>query len=222
MLNSKYLSIVSLSLLFAVPVQADAQSLGRLFTTPAQRIALERQRTSLFEELAIEELRVPEEPAVVTDAPAELGYVQLAGIVRRVDGQHTIWLNNVPIDESELPTDVKLAYQDGSAVLLFLIKGNFYTLKPGQSLDAASGLVRESFDVTPEQSEAIRMEVEARAERIRLQSSQRINRAVPDSDNEPQEENSVSQDEAMVQSVIEGLRILQEVQALQDAQGAAQ
>ncbi len=225
-MNSKPKRLLVWLLLTTTCVAAEAQSLGRLFTTPAQRLALERQRTALFEEMAIQELRVPEQIEVEEGAPAELGLVQLTGIVRRADGRHTVWLNNVPIDESELPVSVRLDYLEGRAVLYFKVLGNEYPLKPGQSLDAATGQVREAYEISAEQSQAIRAEVEARAESFRLQAAQRIMRSsapddTPDTAPDADQQSDADQD-PMVQSVIEGLRILQQLQTLQQSQGGTQ
>lgn len=205
-------------LLLSASSSVQSQSLGRLFTTPAERAALNRERTALFEEQSLDELRIPEEPEVVQEPAEELGIVQLTGIVRRADGRHTVWLNGVPLDESEFPEHVRLSYQEDAAVVLIRVLDQEYVLKPGQSLDAPQGLVRESYDITPDQARAIDAEVMARAERLRLQAAQRASRAAAAGDTDAAQE-VVSEDDAMVQSVIEGLRILQELQSLQDAQG---
>jgi len=221
MWNSRLWIAVFLVLGTTSPVQAQS-ALGRLFTTPAERVALNRARTALFEEQLLDELRLPEQPVAVVavEEPAEeLGIVQLTGIVRRADGGHTVWLNGVPLDESEFPEYVRLGYRENAAVVLIRVLDAEYVLKPGQSLDATQGLVRESYDVTPEQARAIEAEVAARAERLRLQAAERASRAAAAGDAEAADQEAVSADDAMVQSVIEGLRILQEQQSLQETQG---
>lgn len=214
---NKRLAVVLL-LWLGVAGASHAQGLGRLFTTPAERAALNRERTALFEEQSLQELIVPDEPVVEQEPPQELGIVQLTGIVRRADGAHTVWLNGVPVEESALPDHVQLTYQNGTAVVLIRVLDQVHALKPGQSLDATLGAVRESYEVTPEQAQAINAEVAARAERLRLQAQQRASRAA--AAGAPEEEQApISEDDAMVQSVVEGLRILQELQSLQNAQG---
>lgn len=200
---------------------AEAQSLGRLFTTAAERAALNLKREALFEEQSLQELRIPDTPVVVEAQPQELGTVQLTGIVRRADGLHTVWLNGVPVDEADLPAHVRLLQQGDAAVLAVQVQGREFMLKPGQSLDAGQGIVRESFEVTPEQIIAIQAEVAARAERMRLRAARTVGSVADTGDSgdaDSAEQDQVSEDEAMVQSVIEGLRILQEIQSVQEPQ----
>lgn len=215
---------IMLALMLALlPSTTNAQSFGRLFTTPAERAALDRARDELFEELELEELLSMQELPAVDETPVqELGIVQLSGLVRRADGQHTVWLNGVPVNESELPGHLQVVMRDGISTLQIQTSSGIYSLIPGQTLNAAQGEIRESYQVTPEQVEAINAEVAARAERLRLEARQRasILRASGDTDAAEAAEaagNEQSEQESMVQSVLEGLRVLQQLQELQGA-----
>ena len=203
-------------LLWVLPALADAQSFGRLFTTPAERVALDRARVALLEELALDELLNAEELPAIEEPPVqEMAIVQLGGIVRRADGRHTVWLNGVPIDEAELPAHLNVVTESGTAALAIRTSEGAFTLKPGQTLNATAGEIRESYEVTPEQVAAINAEVAARAERLRLAAQQRADRRSANGDVDDTELEQTEQ-ERMVQSVVEGLRVLQQLQELQD------
>lgn len=67
-------------LLAAAAVAAEPPPLGRLFTTPERRAALDRQRS-----LNIKETQQAEDPTVSVN-----------GLVRRSSGKNTAWINGVP------------------------------------------------------------------------------------------------------------------------------
>lgn len=69
----------------AAPRFAHAEPLGRLFLTPEQRAALERQRHQ----------KTAPKPQPVEPEP-ETGSLSLNGIVTRSDGKATIWVNGAP------------------------------------------------------------------------------------------------------------------------------
>ncbi len=140
----------ALALLAACTLPAAAQTtfttMGRLFTTPADRMRLDQQRNSA-------DLRGPDPagdngsaqaaPAgmpVSTDTlspppppPAAPRPVQLGGIVRRSDGSATVWVDQVP-HETRMPSPA------GKGITVN-IEGRSVRLKPGQSYDPATGTV---------------------------------------------------------------------------------
>ncbi len=72
-----------------------AEDLGRLFTTPEQRIALEKSRRMQPEPDLISEIVLPEEKPVVEETPKpEIGGITLNGLVYRKNGKSTAWVNN--------------------------------------------------------------------------------------------------------------------------------
>lgn len=71
---------------------AHAEPLGRLFFSPADRAALEKQRQmNLHQSRAIES-----------------GALTLNGIVQRSSGRRTVWINGVPRHDGELGTSIGL------------------------------------------------------------------------------------------------------------------
>lgn len=198
---------------------AQESTLGRLFSTPEQRAGLDRARNALFDEQLIEELLSEDVfPELVEPAYEQQSVMQFGGMVRQSDGSHTLWLNGIPVLESDLPPNARLDVSGVVAVLYLRIAGTEYPLKPGQTLDAAAGVVREAYEVSPEQVLAINAEVAERAERMRAlarRSAQRQTAASADPGEPDAAAQIPSEEEALVQSVLEGLRLMQQLQEVQ-------
>jgi hypothetical protein len=109
---------------------AQAQELGRLFLTPQQREALDARRKA----------RVPDKPAAVQASPS----TRLDGFVKRSDGPTTVWINGEPLPDQvpEAPR-VETGRGEGRVSISVGESGNRAQLKPGQTLDRASGEVRD-------------------------------------------------------------------------------
>lgn len=126
-----------------------AQELGRLFLTPAERAYLERLRiidnqlTPIVLEAAEPELDQPEAP------PPEHEDViyRHGGTMRRSDGSYTVWLNNVPVEQTELPANVELLtpYSRGELRINDPDNNRNYRVKPGQVLNLTQGILQESY-----------------------------------------------------------------------------
>lgn len=154
--NSK----LAAGLLCLASVNASAQELGRLFTTPAQRAALEQGRQSGKAPVAPADGSIlpapgsaPEEAAAAAAAsnrallPGERVIV-VNGIVRRSgSGRVTTWIDSVPRNVNENLGSGASLTRAGSAggVEVTLGSGQSVTLKPGQAVDAASGRVKEGY-----------------------------------------------------------------------------
>jgi hypothetical protein len=76
--------LAAMAMAMATPAEAAGEPLGRLFLTPEQRAALERQRRT------------------EADASAALQgeTLRLDGIVRRSSGHRTVWLNGHATDDN--------------------------------------------------------------------------------------------------------------------------
>lgn len=72
--------------LLAAAIPAEGGALGRLFFTPEERAALDRQR-----QLGVEESQ-----------PAEAAALSINGIVRPSGGNATVWINGTPQDSSNI------------------------------------------------------------------------------------------------------------------------
>ena len=147
------------ALLCIVSVHTSAQELGRLFTTPAQRAALEQGRQSGKAPLAPADGSIlpapgtPEESGAAAAAanraplPGERVIV-VNGFVRRSgSGRVTTWIDSVPRNVNEnLGSGASLTRAgNGGGVEVRLGSGQSVTLKPGQAVDAANGRVKESY-----------------------------------------------------------------------------
>jgi hypothetical protein len=129
----------ALSLPAARAQQPAAPSLGRLFSTPAEREALDAHRRNGGVE--------PAATAAAAAAPAEqaepaLPPVELNGIIRRSGGQSTIWLNDLaqPTGNDNLTG----AARDTPGLKVNTPSGRRITLKPGQRYDFNDNRVKEA------------------------------------------------------------------------------
>jgi hypothetical protein len=141
--------ILRLSILFCcalaaalTSVPAPAQErLGRLFFTPAQRASLDiarsqRARAALSTEKTEEVTAAP--------VPQTITY---SGVLRRSDGNTTVWINNQPVNDRESAGAAAIVggvRPDGSVTLQVPQSGRSVILKPGQSVELLSGAVEEA------------------------------------------------------------------------------
>ncbi len=153
---------------------AAAQDIGRLFTTPEQRNALERQRHAGGRAAAPAAGMAPAAPAAgmapaavasgASDAPADMpaearppvraaDQVMLVnGVLRRSGGgRETIWVDSVPYSGSErMAGGVALTRgRDKASVALTLRSGKQVSVRAGQRINAVSGRVGETYQAPP-------------------------------------------------------------------------
>jgi hypothetical protein len=121
----------------SMPASA-AESLGRLFFTPAQRAQLDNARNQKSRATLPSEQEALPLPETIT----------YSGMVRRNDGKSTVWLNNRAINDRQ-PVDgvpvVGRVRPDGRIVLDTTQAGNNVELKVGQSVDIVSGTIEEPY-----------------------------------------------------------------------------
>jgi hypothetical protein len=124
-----------------------AESMGRLFFTPAQRAQLDvarkqRARTALATEGA-------EESSTAAPTPQTITY---DGAIRRSDGKSTVWINSRPVHEKESASGgviVGRVRADGGVSLQIPQSGRSVELKPGQSIELLSGAIEERYSRKP-------------------------------------------------------------------------
>lgn len=135
---------------------ATAQSLQRLFTTPEQRLVLDRRRARASQPDLVDE--VTELIAEVIDIlpleilkPVDVVYA-LQGIVRRGDNHYTVWLNNEALDQQDLPENMELLapYSQGRLRIHKPRTGEYFDVRPGQVLNLTRGELLESYQVSLE------------------------------------------------------------------------
>jgi hypothetical protein len=126
----------------AAPAAADDATLGRLFFTPAERNALEeaRRKNIRAEAQAVEAASKPKPPPVRS--------VAVTGVVRRSDGETTVWVNGKPVDgATEDGLKVRVTAGGQAAVIVHQPeRGRTVRLKVGQRADIDSGRIQESYE----------------------------------------------------------------------------
>lgn len=127
-----------------LPPGADAQRLGRLFSTPDER--------ALLDELRRERQIVDPDPQVVEVVPdvPSVEQVTINGLVLRSGGPDSAWVNGRQVDGGARTRDgvrVDTSVTRGGRVKIILPSGaETIALKPGQKIDVESGVVIEAYE----------------------------------------------------------------------------
>ncbi|MBB3121224.1 hypothetical protein [Pseudoduganella violacea] len=128
--------------------QATTPNIGRLFTSPEERVQLDAQRSSTPLGAAAGMPGISSGLVAPAPAPAPMAAseapplppaepVQLNGVIRRSGGKSVVWVNNVPLESPA-------ARVKGGALSVPLPTGGSVKLKPGQSFNPADGSVHEA------------------------------------------------------------------------------
>ncbi|MDO8272331.1 MAG: hypothetical protein Q7U82_10510 [Gammaproteobacteria bacterium] len=215
--------VLSLGVVIAcmgIAPDSDAQSFGRIFSTADERAALDSQRDAMLRDLTeAERLAALSTPVLETVVEVQPTMIHMGGIVRRGDGTHTVWLNGVPVSERELPPNVQLDMLSGLGVLRVSTPTDVYSLRPGQTLNATTGELRESYQVTPEQIAAINAEINQRqASAGQTADSAAIEKeAEIATDADLEDEQLSDEEQSTMDTVLDTLRMLQEARELQES-----
>lgn len=134
--------LVALLLVFATSAVAE-DGLGRLFFSPSDRTRLDAQRAEAIANANRPKPVVTELPVVVAPSPRT---VTLNGIVRRPDGEATVWINGKAVDAIAAGSPV----QPGSlgraeAGVRLPDSRKPVRLKVGQSIETGSGVIEEPY-----------------------------------------------------------------------------
>ncbi|MYM42051.1 hypothetical protein [Duganella qianjiadongensis] len=139
---------LALSLLLAATMApARAQTLGRLFATPAERDAMEGQRSAgvggnMQQAAAPSAPPAPFQPAPAAEpapAPAGSATLSMSGSLRSSTGRSTVWLNNVAQNDGQN----SFSNTGANAVTITLSNGKRVVLKPGQRYDLDTARVKD-------------------------------------------------------------------------------
>jgi hypothetical protein len=129
----RVLGLLAIAILVALPPAVQAQSLGRLFLTPAQRAALDLRRAS----------RLPDKPAaVIVESPT----ARINGQVVRSDGRSTVWVNGAPVREGSQSEGLRVTPTSRTAESVSLAIGEGdrrVELKVGESMNRDTGEVHD-------------------------------------------------------------------------------
>lgn len=148
-MSAVHARLAVLAVLAACTVPAAGQTtfttMGRLFTTPSDRMRLDQQRNAADvrgqyqtgEGAAGQNAQagMPAPAAAYSPPPPPAPRpVSLGGVVRRSDGSATVWVDKMP-HETRMP-----AASAGKGITVD-IEGRSVQLKPGQTYDPANGTV---------------------------------------------------------------------------------
>ena len=126
---------------FAALPGVAAESLGRLFLTPEQRIALDKLRESGSDAVSTDAAGL----ALPAGAPADPRVV-LNGVVSRSRGPDVVWVNGSRVDRSHGRVQLRRGPDTANRVTLEdATDGATARLKPGQSWDPATGQVADCY-----------------------------------------------------------------------------
>ncbi len=132
-----------LALVSAASAVAEEQTFGRLFFTPEQRQQLDAGR---LDAIANRNRPPPVKAIPVVPKAAPPQVVTLHGVVRRSDGETTVWVNGRAVSSRFADADIH-AGTIASDSVGFDIPGakRRVRLKVGQSVEAISGTVEEGY-----------------------------------------------------------------------------
>lgn len=123
-------------------IPSHAQSLGRLFFTPEQRAMLDIARQH----------DQPVTTAEEGEQQPQRQNITVNGMVRRSDGQVTVWVNN-KAQQPNQPQGIQVIHDKTNPAgvnLKLPFAGDQVKLKIGQSLDPASGRIEEGYHRKPD------------------------------------------------------------------------
>lgn len=209
-MSIRILALFALSLAL-LPSIGSAQGFGRVFSTPAEREYLDSERDRYLQTITMQDQTLPLDTPIVVDeiVESEPLIIHMGGSIRRNDGNHTVWLNGVSVRQSELPANARLEFVNGLGILHVRGLEREYIVKPGQTLNADTGDIREDFELTEQELEEVNAQVLAREE------SNRRTRVSPVKQSEDEQVESQSEGGGMVQAIVDGLRVLAESRAAQ-------
>lgn len=137
------LGSVLLAILAGGVVHAEDRINGRLFFTPAQRAQLDATR---LEAIAGRSRPAPVAPSVAVPRAAPPQVVTLHGVVKRSDGESTVWVNGKAVSRRFADADIRAGSITSDSVGFDIpgSKGRI-RLKVGQSVEAMSGTIEEGY-----------------------------------------------------------------------------
>jgi hypothetical protein len=127
----------------AAPHTAVSEELGRLFFTPAQRSAMDAGK------------RLSAAPAIIKRAaPRGPRSITLSGVVRRSDGEYTVWVNGRAVGKGGPPGVSAAPSTNHRSAARVNVRGsnNPVELRVGQQLKGSTGKIVETYQSSSGQS----------------------------------------------------------------------
>lgn len=152
---------------------AEPASIGRLFLTPAQRVALDALRNRKPEPAPVAIVARPElEPEaepVAAPAPPVVSELTVNGLILRKDGPSAAWVNGAPILNGAMTREGVVVRTGRGGVRMVMPSGSqTLRLRPGQKVDVVNGSVLEPYQVPADldDEEALTAELARRLEEL--------------------------------------------------------
>jgi hypothetical protein len=144
------LSLLAILLLPGVGSAAGAEPIGRLFSTPAERAAIDKMR-QLGQKA---DAPIEPKPEVAPPEP-EHEQITLDGFVRRSGGKSTMWVNGKPQQSGEISQGITVMQRPAKAprISLLLRSGKRLDLKAGQTFDIGTDKLIEVYEEVPAASQ---------------------------------------------------------------------
>jgi hypothetical protein len=142
-----YIATLAILVSFFYSGTVPAQTLGRLFSSPAERAELDLLRKQSKPGAKLEETS----PArILVQPPEEL--FTFDGFVKRSSGKETTWVNQVAHTEQKSTQTLKVRQQISKppAITVLLPTGRRLDLKVGQTFDHRTGKVHDLVDAEQE------------------------------------------------------------------------
>jgi len=142
---------VTMAVVWAVPLALHGAELGRLFTTPQERAALDKLRQEGSPPVAApEEIKLSATPEPIPEAKP-LEPITVDGFVRRSDGANTVWVNGVNSLEGEFDSqgfqvNTRHIRNDRVTVTVSGRPGQI-EMRPGQTFDPAVGRIVDVYQI---------------------------------------------------------------------------
>jgi hypothetical protein len=138
--------ILLILVFYTAPCIGFAENLGRLFTSPEERRALEGLK------LNRELVPTPEPTTIQTAAPIDVNVppeIRFSGYLQRPDGRYSVWVNgrsalskqNSPIEQVRFRNIPEATFRT---------QGLEVTIKPGQVWSLETNTVREGYSIDPD------------------------------------------------------------------------
>ena len=149
MMRHKEMLTLSLMCMLGNAPMVAAENLGRFFSTPAERAAIDEAR-SVYE---YGKVIVPQKAAA---APV-VEQVTINGVVVRSSGHNASWINGTSIASGDMtPEGVRVETLDRSGGTVRIIMPNgldTVSLKPGQQINVVKGSVQEAWEIEEAESQ---------------------------------------------------------------------
>jgi hypothetical protein len=140
----RYFFILAVIVVSGMGITASAEELlGRLFTTPDERAALDQLR-KLGDHAPV----VSGQPTAQAMPQPVADEITLDGYVARSGGRSTTWVNKIPHSEADLTQDVIVLQKPSSAPAIYLQtkSGKKIGVKVGETMDVHTQTVREVYE----------------------------------------------------------------------------